>query len=233
MAMKRLLLVPLAILAVARFAAADVVITEEAVQSGGPMPGKTQLTISVSGDHSRVDVGKEVSSIVDSKAGTVTSLMHAQKIAMQMPEGALDAIKKKTGQSKPKLDLKPTGKKETINGFDCEEFKGTVDGMRVSFWVTQDVQNQKEILDQIAKLSGGNDPFHSALESGADFPGFPIRSTVTSPQMGTSTMTVLSVKTEDLPASTFEIPVGYKMMDMPKMSPPGGAPSSPADSIGN
>jgi hypothetical protein len=232
--MKRLLLLPLGLLAAVQFATAGVIITEEAEQSGGPMPGKTQLTITVSGDRARVDVGKEISSIVDSKTGAVTSLMHSQKIAMQLPEGALDAIKKKTTQSKPKLDLKPTGNKKTINGFNCEEYKGTIEGMKVAFWITHEVENQKEILAQIGKLSGGNDPFHAALEGGADFPGFPIRSTLSSPQAGTSTMTVISVRNEDVPATTFEIPPDYKTMDMPKVSNPGGgAPSMPVKSDGN
>jgi len=232
--MKSLPLFLCAALAATRLATAGVIITEEAEQSSGPMPDKTQLTITVSGDHARVDVGKEVSSIVDSKAGTVTSLMHSQKIAMQMPEGALNAMQKKAGQPKPKLDLKPTGKKDVINGFNCEEYSGKVEGMPISFWVTQDVQNQKEILAQIGKLSGGSDPFQAALQSGADFPGFPIRSVIKTPQLGTSTMTVISVKNEDVPDSVFAIPAGYKSMDLPKMSNPGGgAPSVPVDSKGN
>ncbi len=232
--MKRLHLLALALLATAPLAGAGIILVEEAEQSSGPMPGKSQLTISVSGAQARVDVGKEISSIVDSKSGTVTSLMHLQKIAMQLPEGALDAIKKKTGQPKPKLVLKPTGKKETINGFQCEEYTGTMEGMKVAFWVTREVKNQKEILDQLAKLSGGNDPFKAALESGGDFPGFPIRSVVVSPLAGTSTMTVISVRNAEVPAATFEIPAGYKTMDIPKMSNPGGgAPAVPVESKGN
>ncbi len=46
-AMKRLILLSVAILATVQFATAGVIITEEAEQSGGAMPGKTQLTNTV------------------------------------------------------------------------------------------------------------------------------------------------------------------------------------------
>jgi hypothetical protein len=155
--------------------------------------------------------------------------MHSQKMAMQIPEGALDAIKKQTTNAKSKPDLKPTGKKEVINGFNCEEYKGRFEGLDVSFWVTHEVKNQKEILDQLSKLSGMSDPFKGALQSGEDFPGFPIRTKIKSPQMGASTMTVISIKNEDVPDSAFEIPSDYKPMSIPKMSNPGGgAPAVPA-----
>jgi len=226
--MKKFLL-PIALLATAQLASAGIILVEEMEQTGGPMPGKMDMTITVSGDKARMDMGKQVSSIVDSKTGAVTSLMHSQKMAMQLPEGTLDSIKKSTAGQKEKPDLKPTGKKETINGFACEEYAGKVKGMDVTFWVTKEVANQKEILDQLGKLSGGNDPFQGALANGQDFPGFPIRTIVKSSEMGKMTMTVASIKNEDVPASTFEVPAGYKTMNMPKMQlPGGGAPAVPS-----
>jgi hypothetical protein len=227
------LVLPLAILATARLATAGMIISEEVEQSKGPMPGKTQMTITASGDKMRVDVGKDLSSIVDSKTGTVTSLLHAQKMAMQLPEGALTAMKQKTAGPKAKPDLKPTGKKETINGFKCEEYKGTLDKMKVTFWFTKEVANQQEILAQLSQLSGGADPLTATLNSGGDFPGFPIRTCIEIPQMGKSTMTIISIKNEDVPDSAFEVPEGYKAMSIPKMSNPGGgAPAVPVDSTG-
>jgi len=199
----------------AHLATAGIVIVEETVQPGGPMGGKNDVTISMSGDQTRMDLGKMISTIVDSKSGEVTSLMHSQKMAMQLPKGAVDAMKNKLAQNKQKPDLKPTGKKETINGFACEEYAGTIQGLNVSFWVTQDVPHQKEILDQINKLGGTASPFQAALQSGKDFPGFPIRTTITLPNNSTATTTVVSVKEQDVPASTFVVPSDYKLMKMP------------------
>jgi hypothetical protein len=39
--------------------------------------------------------------------------------------------------------------------------------------------------------------------------------------MGSSTMTVLSIKNVDLPDSTFAVPAGYKAMSVPQMPAPG------------
>ncbi|MGH8047345.1 MAG: DUF4412 domain-containing protein [Chthoniobacterales bacterium] len=227
--MKRFLL-PIVLLATAQLATAGLVVVEEMEQSGGPMPGKTEMTLSVSGDKARVDIGKQISSIVNSKTGATVSLIHAQKVAMELPEGTFDAIKKSASQGeKPKLDLKPTGKKETINGFACEEYTGKINGMDVAFWVTQEVKEQKETLDQISKLMGGDATFQGALANGEAFPGFPIRTVMKTPQAGKMTLTVVSVKSEDVPDSTFEVPAGYRTMNMPKMQlPGGGAPAVPS-----
>jgi hypothetical protein len=227
----KIFLPSLAFFTLVHFAGAGLILVEEMDQTGGPMPGKTEMTITASGDKARVDLGKQISSIVDSKTGTVTSLMHEQKMAMQLPEGTFDSIKKageaEKGKSKP--ELKPTGKKETINGFACEEYLGKIKGMDVTFWVTKEVKNQKEILDQLSNLSGGTDPFQGALASGEDFPGFPIRTIMKTPELGTMTMTVVSIKNEDVPDSAFDIPADYQAISMPKMQlPGGGAPAVPA-----
>lgn len=217
------------ILAIAFSAKAGLVIVQEVKQSG-PMPLDTQMTIKTEGDKIRVDVGKEISSIVDSESGSVSSLMHSQKIAMQLPKGALDAIKKKASAEKSAggPDIKPTGKKETINGFKCEEYAGTYQGLQVSYWVTQDVENAKTVMAQLSKLSGEADPFKGALKDGTDFPGFPIRTVVKSPQMGESTMTIVSINDEEIPEKEFEVPADYKSMSMPQMQGQSqGAPSIP------
>ncbi len=208
-----------ALVAGAQLARAGLVIVQE-VDQLGPMASKTLMTMQISGERARVDVGDQLSSIVDLSAGTVTSLMHAQKIAMQLPKGALDALQQKSPSEKP--DLKPSGKKETINGYICAEYTGTLQGLAVKYWVTRDIPNQQEILEQMSRLSGGgSDPFKAALASGADFPGFPIRTTVTVPQIGTSTMTVVSIKNADIPESTFQIPPDYKAMAAPALPLPG------------
>jgi hypothetical protein len=140
----------------------------------------------------------------------------------------------KVGVGMEKPDLKPTGKKETINGFACEEYTGKMQGLDVTYWVTKDVANEKEILAQMGKLSGDGDPFKAALADGGDFPGFPIRTVIKAPQIGTSTMTVVSIKNEDVPDSAFEKPADYKTMAVPQMSHPGGgAPAIPAGPDGN
>jgi hypothetical protein len=208
---------------------AGVVIVQD-VEQTGPMPLKTRMTIKAEGEKARVDIGKEISSIVDSESGEVSSLMHAQKIAMQLPKGALDAMKEKVSDAGKNEgpDIKPTGKKEKINGFDCEEYAGTFQGLDVAYWVTNDLPNASAVMDQLGKLSGGANPFKGVLKNGEDFPGFPIRTVITTPQAGTSTMTIVSVNEEEIPAAEFEVPKNYKSMELPSMPGQGeGVPSLP------
>jgi hypothetical protein len=208
-----------AVLATAHLAHAGLIIVQE-VDQITPADGKTQMTVKISGAHARVDVGNQFSSIVDLSTDTVTSLLHAQKLAMELPKGVFAAAKKNAAAHAAKPDLKPTGRKETISGYACEEYTGTFQDLDVTYWVTKDVPNQKEILAQMSQLSGGADPFKGALAGGGDFPGFPIRTVVKSPQMGSSTMTILSIKDADLPDSTFAVPADYKSMNVPKLPSP-------------
>jgi hypothetical protein len=228
--MKRLLL-PIAFLATVQLACAGLVIVEDLERTGGPTPGKDQLTITVSGEKNRMDIGKNISTIIDSKTGSTVALMHDLKMVMEVPAAIFDAIKKAGASAKEdsKLDLKPTGKKQTINGFACEEYAGKLKKMNVTFWVTNEIENQKEILDQLSKLQGDGDPFKGALADGKDFPGVPIRTIFKTNELGTTTMTITSIKNEEVPDSVFEIPADYKKMEMPQMQiPGGGAPAIPA-----
>jgi len=220
--MKRWLFLPL-LLAAALVARAGLVLEQEVDQSGGPMPGKTKMTISISGDQARIDVGEQFSSIANVKTGEVTSLIHPQKIAMQLPKGAMDEIRKHTEKSIGKPNLKPTGRTETISGYKCQEYTGTLSGMELTYWVTKDVPDYQSIRDQIAKVSGSSDPFKRALGDGSDLPGIPVRTVVKSPSMGSSTMTLVTIKNQDVPASKFAVPDGYKSMAVPGNMPAPGA----------
>lgn len=214
-------------LAFAVTAHAGIIIVQN-VEQTGPMPMKTRMTIKADAGKARIDIGKDISSIVDSSTGEVSSLMHAQKIAMQLPKGAMDAVKQQADAAgeNERPDIEPTGKTEKINGFNCEEYAGTFQGLNVSYWVTNDLPNADAVMAQLGKLAGAADPFKGALKGGKDFPGFPIRTVIVSPQAGTSTMTIVSVSEEEIPVSEFEVPRGYKSMGMPQM--PGQSDSAPS-----
>ncbi len=206
------------LLALAVRADAGVVLIQEANQTGGPMPGKTKLTMTLEGENARMDIGDQLSSIVDFKAGTITTLLHAQRMAMPLPKAMLDAARAAAAQSSQKPNLKPTGRTETISGYPCEEYTGSFQGLDLTYWITKtEVPAQKTLLKQMSQLSGGADPLKAALADGSDFPGFPIRTIVKSREAGSSTMTVLSIKEQSVPDSTFRIPAGYQTMAAPKV----------------
>ncbi|MGC1479894.1 MAG: DUF4412 domain-containing protein [Chthoniobacterales bacterium] len=180
------------------------------------------LKVQVEGNQARVDIGDTMSTITGRDDGSLTTLMHGQKMAMTIPSSAIDAMKsrmKDLANDSAEIDIKPTGRKEEINGFSCEEYTGTVRGMKSTYWITNDVPNQAEIVKQLSKLAGDSDPFKGVFVS-EEFPGFPIRTEVTSEQAGASVLTVQSVTEKDVPAGAFEVPEDYKSTAMPTL--PGG-----------
>ncbi len=190
------------------------------VENAGPTPISMQMTIQVEGDRARIDVGDQMSTLMGGETEDITTLMHAQKMAMTIPAAAMEAMKAKLKDSSPeadeKPDIKPTGAKKEISGFACEEYTGTVAGMQATYWLTNDLPNQKEVVAQLSALSGDTDPFKGIFDN-SDFPGFPIQTEVDSPQAGKSTVTVESVTEKEIPATAFEVPSDYKSAAMPTM----------------
>src|SRR5205085_12110511 len=92
---------------------------------GGAQNG--DVTVKIKGDKERMDAASQPTRIIDGKAGEMLDLMNDKKTfirisATQMKAAAetmqkLDSSKPDT--SKPKL--RPTGKKDTISGYETEE----------------------------------------------------------------------------------------------------------------
>ncbi len=193
----------------------------QSIETTGPAQMSMEVTVLVDGDQARFDIGDQMSTLMSGGASEgITTLMHGQKMAMTMPASAMDAMKARIQDAEEnadqKPDIKPTGAKKEISGFACEEYTGTVAGMQATYWLTNDIPNQDEIVEQLSALAGDMDPFKGALLDD-DFPGFPIQTEVTSPQSGTSTVTIKSVTEKDIPASTFVVPADYKTTAMPSL----------------
>ncbi len=218
----RLLFATLTLVASNALAGVEIVQSVETTNQAGM---NMKMTVQVEGDRARVDVGDQMSTITGGGTKDITTLMHGQKMAMTIPAAAVEAMKSQVKQmadgADAKPDLEPTGSKEEISGFACEEYTGTVAGMDATYWVTNDVPNQENITKQLSKLAGDTDPFKGAF-SDEDFPGFPIRTIVTSPQAGESTVTVESITEKDIPDSAFEVPSDYKSTAMPTIPGMGG-----------
>lgn len=205
-------------------ARADLLITQK-VEGMGPAP--MEMTTRVKGDKMRVDPTSEMSMIVDVKTGDMINLMHSQKaylkISGDMAKSMMEQMKQgQSATAAAKPDLKPTGKKETINGYACDEYAGTMNGMKLSFMLTKALPNYESALKQLAD-SAKNGPLAQQTQAmGMDFgtlPGFPLR---TSMDMGGQKMTstVTNVSTAPLPDSEFVLPAGYKEISMPSLTPP-------------
>lgn len=222
-----LLCAPFAVTPAAR---ADLLITQK-VEGVAGMAGM-ETTTRVKGDKLRVDATPEMSMLVDVKTGDMINLMHAQKsylkISGEMAKTMMAQMKPAAGAAAPaKPDLKPTGKKETINGYASEEYTTTVNGMKLDFMLTKALPNYESALKQLADAAKNGPMAQQAQGMGLDFgtlPGFPLR---TSMEMAGQKMvsTVTNLSTATLPESEFALPAGYKELTMPTMTPPAPAPA--------
>ena len=69
-------------------ARADLVMKQKIPTAGE----EKELTTQVKGDLARMDVGKDLTIIVDSKTGDTTTLMHAMKTAMKVDANAMKSV---------------------------------------------------------------------------------------------------------------------------------------------
>jgi len=213
----------LVLLATCAFAQADMEVTQTVVST--PLKGeptKQEIKMEMKGSKVRLDVSSEASVIMDLKSGEMTSLIHAQKLAMtvdakKLKEMAAAAESQPGGKIKAS-DLKPTGKVEKINGYEAEEYAGMEGDARLSVWISKDLPNQKELMAQMAEFQKLQPQL--AQGGGIDYeklPGYPLRTELASPKMGTVRITVNTIAEKPLPDSNFAIPSGYKPLQMPTM----------------
>ena len=194
---------------------ADLTITQDVQQTGGEKPGKMELTIMIKGKMVRMNLNPEVSALHDLSTGNTTTLAHPQKMAMKIPADLMKNMKaKRDAKRGDATPLVNTGNKDTINGFACEEYATSVQGMKVQLWVTKDAPEAQKVMTEMKSLSDDLDPLGGALAK-QDIPGFPVRTVITLPDKVTITTTVVKLNTATLPDSDFIIPTDYKAVDAP------------------
>ncbi len=193
-----------------------------------------EMTMKFKGDKVRADVSPQISTITDAKSGEVVTVMHSQKSYMKISAAGTKALMEKMQKMKqpdgsssptPAPKLQSTGKKDKINGFDVEEYTATIGGMTVHYWIAKNYPNWSAILGGMMKMQqGGLGSMAKGMgPSASDFPGMPIR---TEMEMNGQkiTTTVQSVKEGPLDAKDFEVPAGYKEMQMPSFGTPPASP---------
>src|SRR5260370_38214866 len=111
--------------ALAFIARADYVIKEELENSDQVQ----QITLKIKDAKVREDVGGQNSAIIDSNTGETTLLLHSQKAFLKInPEklkAQAEALKDLLGtkaENPGNIELKPTGKRQTINGFATDDY---------------------------------------------------------------------------------------------------------------
>jgi hypothetical protein len=197
---------------------ADLTITQQIQKEAPPQEANVTMTMKIKGGKMRLDLNPQVSSIVDLKTGEMISLMHQQKLVMTIPGASIKSLQQAHTEAAKNAGAnvappKPTGRKETISGFACEEFETAANGMNVHLWLTKDLPNTEKLMAELSALAGA-DPFRG-IRNEHQLPGFPIRTVVDTAGMGKTTITVVAVSENAVADSEFAVPEGYRAMQAP------------------
>ena len=204
-------------LALAFNAKGDYLIKEELQNSGQVQ----QITLKIKDTKVREDVGGQNSAIIDSNTGETTLLLHAQKAFLKInPEqlkAQAHALKDLLGakaENPANIELKPTGKRETINGFDTEEFTTNLNGVQLSIFIAKGFPNYQKLVEALYRVQSG--PAMDILRSMSippdKYPGLPVRTTESI--MGQKIVVLLdSAQETDVPDTDFIIPSDYKELN--------------------
>ena len=193
------------------------------------------VTVKIKGDKERVDAPSQPTRIIDGKTGELTDLMNNKKsfvrISAAQIKAAAETINKFDGDEKSAVPkLTPTGKKETINGYETEEYVYETPQFKASFWVAPKYPDAQNILKQMqAPIAGAWKPSNLGMPDYTDFAGLPLK-TVISVGNNQVVTTIMSIKQDSLNAADFEVPKDFQEVKKPVGPPPpsGNATASPA-----
>jgi hypothetical protein len=201
------------------FARADVVV-EQKIESAF-MNGN--MIMKVKGDQARMDMPKgpagDITVLVDTKSGQMTTLMHGQKMAMKLniadAKKQAEAAQKLSGLDPAKIEKpKATGVKEKVGDWETEVYEFDGGGTKGKMWVAKDFKNYKTITEQMAKLSAATGGGSGFDPSKFDLGGMTVKTEMTTPA-GKMTMTLVKVSEDTVADSEFKAPEGYQEMKLP------------------
>jgi Domain of unknown function (DUF4412) len=207
------LIVTLGLLVSAR---ADLTIVQR-VDGAGP---NGEVTVKIKGDKERIDAPSQPTRIIDGKTGEMTDLMNDKKsfvrISAEQMKAAAETINKfDDGKQASPHKLTPTGKKETINGYETEEFVFETPQFKASFWVAAKYPDAAGILKQMqAPVSGAWKPSNMGMPDYTDFAGLPLKTVISVGDNQVAT-TIISVKKDSINATDFDIPKDFQELKKP------------------
>ncbi|MGA8657914.1 MAG: DUF4412 domain-containing protein [Chthoniobacterales bacterium] len=193
---------------------ADLIVKQEVENSGQTQ----QVTLKIKDTKCRIEATDQTSAIIDSATGVTTVLLHPQKAYMKISgeqlraqaEAMKNLLSGKEGDA-AQAEFKPTGKRETINGYETEEYTASVGGIQTTVAVAKNFPNYQEVVKALFNVQSGPgmDIFRNMSIPPEKYPGMPIRTVVE--VLGQKiTTTVDSVEETSLADSDFTIPIDYK-----------------------
>jgi hypothetical protein len=205
---------------------------DQTAQAGG---AATNMTVKIKGDKARIEASPHITTIFDGKTGDLITLLNDQKTIVRISADKMKAVTdildrfgtKKAAAEKPRL--LPTGQKETVNGYETEQY--TYDGphFKAIYWIARDYPDGAAILAQLQSVKSEFwDAANTRMPDFRDFPGLPIRTRMilredeaskpgaSSSDHGTEiTSTITSVNQDPISDSEFTVPSDFKETKLP------------------
>ncbi|PYJ16764.1 MAG: hypothetical protein DME96_08565 [Verrucomicrobia bacterium] len=150
---------------------------------------------------------------------------------------------KKAAPEKPRLTR--TGEKETVNGYETEQYTYDAADFKAIYWIAPNYPNGAAILAQLQSIKSEFwDAANTRMPDFRDFPGLPIRTRMIIGKEGQAdkssssssdhateiTSTITSVSQEPISDSEFIVPNGFKETKLPdifnkRSAAPSGSPN--------
>jgi hypothetical protein len=210
---------------------ADLTILEK-VEGRGPV---TDMTIKIKGDKVRMEISPKITTIFDGTTGEMTNLMNDEKKVVRISADKMKAAAEMVKKFSPKTEaaekpqLVDTGRKETLNGYQTEQYVYEGPAFRATYWIALNYPDGPEILRQLqAVKSEAWNAAKTKLPDYRDFPGLPLRTRMVLKKVGMPggqgaaagggteiTTTITSVKQDPLSDSEFAVPKDFKEVEIP------------------
>ena len=199
---------------------ADLTILQK-VDGTGPLGG--DVTLRIKGDKARFDATPQMSTIVDGKTGEVITLLKEQKTAVRISadkmRAAADMIQKFSDKKSSPAAAKPqpTGRRETINGYETEEYSVATPMFKATYWLAPKFPDGAAILKELQAVKSEIwNSAHSNVPDYRDFPALPIKTVIEMADTKLTTV-LISVKKDSLSEADFSIPKDYREVKAPEI----------------
>lgn len=200
---------------------ADLIIVQEEDQvfSGGT--NKIRETVKIKGAKIRIDMDipeMPMSVINDNASGWGVTLLHKAKKVIEGSaagqkegmESVVDTLREEGRIPNERPQIRPTGRKDVINGWEVEEYVAETNYLKASYWIAKELAPLKKY--HAALKNKRHAEIDKQFPDLAQAPGFPVL-TIVDQQFGKSrvktTTRVLSIQERDVPDSEFMVPADY------------------------
>lgn len=183
-----------------------------------------QITIKLKGDKARVEVTPQVTTIVDRNSGDMLTLMNAQKkfvrISAEKSKAIAEMAAKYSGDpaaAAEKSTLRSTGRKETVYGYEAEEYVRESPSLKECYWIALQYPDSAAIVKQLQSVipAAWNEVAKGMLDY-RDFPGLPLR-TIIKTEGKEIVSTITSIKQDALSEAEFSVPKDFQELKVPNL----------------